>query len=58
MADYSLLRNLWLDITRKNRANGAPTVLLIHPNRNYKLEGMSYYLDELPSDIHIMEFDK
>jgi hypothetical protein len=50
--------NTWLDITRKNHANGAPTVLLIHPNRNYKLEGMSYYLDELPNDINIMEFDK
>ncbi len=50
--------NTWLDITRKNLANGAPTVLLIHPNRNYKLEGMSYYLDELPNDINIMEFDK
>lgn len=50
--------NTWLDITRKNLVNGAPTVLLIHPNRNYKLEGMSYYLDELPNDINIMEFDK
>ena len=50
--------NTWLDITRKNHANGAPTVLLIHPNRNYKLEGMSYYLDELPNDVNIMEFEK
>ena len=50
--------NTWLDITRKNQANGAPTVLLIHPNRNYKLESMSYYLDELPNDIKIMEFEK
>ena len=50
--------NTWLEVTRKNHANGAPTVLLIHPNRNYKLEGMSYYLDELPNDIHIMEFEK
>lgn len=49
--------NTWLDITRKNHANGAPTVLLIHPNRNYKLEGMSYYLDELPNDINIMEME-
>ncbi len=50
--------NTWLEITRKNQANGAPTVLLIHPNRNYKLEGMAYYLDELPNDINIMEFEK
>ena len=50
--------NTWLDITRKNHANGAPTVLLIHPNRHYKLEGMSYYLDELPNDVNIMELEK
>lgn len=50
--------NTWLEVTRKNHANGAPTVLLIHPNRNYKLEGMSYYLDELPNDVNIMEFEK
>lgn len=50
--------NTWLDITRKNQENGAPTVLLIHPNRQYKLESMSYYLDELPSNTKIMEFEK
>jgi len=50
--------NTWLEVTRKNHANGAPTVLLIHPNRHYKLESMSYYLDELPNDIHLMEMEK
>ena len=50
--------NTWLDVTRKNQANGAPTVLLIHPNRHYKLESMSYFLDELPNDIHLMEMEK
>ena len=50
--------NTWLDVTRKNHANGAPTTLLIHPNRHYKLESMSYYLDELPDDVNIMEMEK
>ena len=50
--------NIWLDVTNKNHANGAPTVLLIHPNRSYKLEGMSYYLDELPEEINLMEMEK
>ena len=47
----------WLDVTLKNRANGAPTVLLIHPNRNYKLDGMIYYLNQLPGDVHVMEMN-
>ena len=50
--------NTWLDVTRKNNANGAPNVLLIHPNRYYKLESLSYYLDELPEGVQIMEMEK
>ena len=50
--------NTWLAVTRKNHANGAPTTLLIHPNRHYKLESLSYYLDELPNDVNIMEMEK
>ena len=50
--------NVWLDVIRKNNANGAPNVLLIHPNRHYKLESLSYFLDELPDDINIMEMEK
>lgn len=48
----------WLAITEKNRQNGAPSILLIHPNRKYKLAGMTYYLDHLPEDLHIMEMSK
>ncbi len=49
--------DIWLDVTLKNIANGSPTLLLIHPNRNYKLHGMAYYLDQLPNDIYIMEMN-
>lgn len=50
--------DIWLEVTEKNRQNGAPSVLLIHPNRNYKISGMEYYLEQLPADIHFMEMSK
>ncbi|MFT6017515.1 MAG: hypothetical protein ACI9VN_000125 [Patescibacteria group bacterium] len=48
----------WLDVTLKNRANGAPSVLLIHPNRQYKLVGMDHYLESLPDDVYIGEMNR
>lgn len=45
----------WLEVTRKNSENGAPTVLLIHPNRHYKLDGLAYYMDRIPEKVAIME---
>ena len=57
--NYLYKATTWLEITRKNIANHAPTVLLIHPNRQYKLEGLKYYLEELANDpIHIMEMGR
>ncbi len=47
--------NIWLGVTQKNIENGAPTVLLIHPNRQYKLDGLAYYLNQIPDDVAIME---
>ncbi len=54
-ANYLDKADIWTDVTLKNYDNGAPTVLLIHPNRNYKLAGMNQFLNQLPNDIHIME---
>jgi hypothetical protein len=48
---------LWADITIKNNNNGAPTVLLIHPNRNYKLTAEQFYVNALPSDVRYMFLD-
>lgn len=45
----------WLAVTHKNLENGAPTVLLIHPNRHYKLDGLDYYLNRIPAELAIME---
>ena len=50
--------DIWLETTRKNKGNGSPTVLLIHPNRQYKLDGMQYYLDQISEEVEIMEMEK
>ena len=47
--------DLWLDIISKIDANNASTVLLIHPNREYKIAGQELLLDNLPKSIAIKE---
>lgn len=42
---------LWVRVTEKYANNNAPSTVLIHPNRNYKLDAMIYLLDEMSSDI-------
>ena len=49
---------IWLDVAMKNRANGAPSVLLIHPNRHYKLVGLTHLIESLPDDFRIMEMGR
>ena len=41
----------WKNVTLKNVANGAPTVLLIHPNRTYKLTAEQNFFSQLPYGI-------
>ena len=45
----------WLEVISKIDDNNASTVLLIHPNREYKLLGQEYFLANLPADIRIEE---
>lgn len=47
----------WLSVIEKNAANSAPTVLLIHPNRDFKLTAEKLLLDQLPADIRIIDMD-
>lgn len=47
--------DFWLDIVSKIDANNASTVLLIHPNRKYKLLGQELFLASLPNSIAIQE---
>ena len=50
---------VWIKTTLKNTDNGAPTVLLIHPNRRYKLEGLKHFLSGLEGEsVHTMEIGK
>lgn len=47
----------WLNVIAKNAANNAPTVLLIHPNRKYKVTAEKDLLDRLPAGIKVMDMD-
>ena len=49
--------NLWLSIITKNAANHAPTVLLIHPNREFKLLAEEKLLQTVPDEISIVDMD-
>lgn len=47
----------WLDIIGKNADNYAPTVLLIHPNREYKIDAEESLINQLPDGIEILDMD-
>jgi len=58
--DYENLSNavaLWLDILGKNTNNSALTVLLIHPNRESKLNDLESFLDQLPESVVVRNMD-
>ncbi|TVZ56418.1 putative secreted protein (Por secretion system target) [Lutibacter sp. Hel_I_33_5] len=48
---------VWLDVLKKTDANEAPAVLLIHPNRNYKLEAQKLLLSKLPEGMFVEELN-
>lgn len=45
----------WLEVLKKLDANNSPTVLLIHPNRTYKLAAQEYFISNLPVGVRIAE---
>ncbi len=47
----------WIDVTLKNYNNNAPTVLLIHPNRGYKLPAQQMFVNGMPDDVKFMFLD-
>ena len=47
--NYPSVVAIWTSVTRKNDANNAPTVLLVHPNRQWKILAEAMYLDSLPT---------
>ena len=46
--------DIWLDAFEKYAANGSPVVLLIHPDRGYKLDAEQSFVEQLPSDVAIV----
>jgi hypothetical protein len=46
-ADYPAIVAKWLDVTARNAANSAPTTLLVHPNRDYKIAAQEDYITSL-----------
>jgi hypothetical protein len=57
LQNYSTIAQNWVDVTRKNLNNSAPTVLLIHPNRSYKLTAEQMYVNGMPSGTRFMFLD-
>ncbi len=55
--NYAKWSDLWLDITLRNADNGASTVLLVHPNRDYKISAIEKLLGDLPEGISAMNFE-
>lgn len=43
----------WADVVDRNTANNAPTTLLIHPNRQFKLAAEQDLLAQLPQDVYV-----
>ncbi|MFT6802607.1 MAG: hypothetical protein ACJA2N_001796 [Salibacteraceae bacterium] len=48
---------LWSTVTRKYADNHSPVNLLIHPNRNYKLEAQINYINNLPFGVIPYNFE-
>ena len=49
---------VWASVTRKNDENNAPTVLLIHPNRTWKVTAEEMYLDSLPETAIVLPMEE
>lgn len=48
---------IWRDVILRNRLNYAPSVLLIHPTRTYKVLAESELLKSLPKDMLICDLE-
>lgn len=58
IANYNDKVSTWLNVIQRNAANNAPTVLLIHPNRVWKLLAEQNLLRALPSSTRIVPFEQ
>ncbi|MBL0047857.1 MAG: T9SS type A sorting domain-containing protein [Bacteroidetes bacterium] len=49
--NYPTLVTKWKNVYLRNHANNAPTVLLIHPTRSYKLTAQRSFVNQLPNGV-------
>lgn len=56
-ANYIQKVNLWKNICRKYDANHSPVLILIHPNRVYKLLAQQMLVDSLPAGMEIVNME-
>jgi hypothetical protein len=49
--------SIWSNATLKYNANHSPVVLLIHPNRQYKLSAENAYLNQIPTSIALQSME-
>lgn len=47
----------WANVVSQNNANNAPTVLLIHPNRGWKLDALKSLMEQIPASVIPFEFN-
>ena len=47
----------WLNVINKNLENNAPSVLLIHPTRKYKLTAQQDLINSLPNGVFVTNLD-
>lgn len=56
--NYLEFVNRWYNITMRNARNYAPTVLLIHPNRRFKVAAQKALIEILPDQVGIYNFGR
>jgi hypothetical protein len=55
--NYPQLVDIWLDVITRNTRNQAPTVLLIHPNRRYKVDAQTLLINNIPEGVGLVNFE-
>lgn len=56
-ANYTDKVNIWTNVQQRNAANFAPTVLLIHPNRTWKITAEQSLIRHLSDKTRIVPFE-
>lgn len=56
--NYNEKVDIWIDVQRRYAHNYAPSVLLIHPNRNWKILGQQRFIKSLPPKTAIIPFEE